>query len=252
MKKISFLLVFVLLACASVKNTENNESSTIEYQVSIHRVFPDSIWPKVKNQEPGVALQSQLQNLKSKENPNPAFYTLTLNDSVSKLSYLEPVEIDRNTRLVRHVAPFTKFDSYKFLDSSAVYIDMSEKLPKICMKKENLEFVWADGKKDSIISGMDVHLMIGKNENAEIKAWTTQKFPKALSSYDIYCNSGFVLAYELFEYNQPPFKVKTRKVYPTKIKSTNKKLTAPNLESKKMMSKQEILNYFRKMKNKQK
>lgn len=238
----SFFLGFgiIFISCSTSKITDSDSEVTIDYKVTEKKVFADSISLQVQRMEAGISRQTAEKNLEAVEAPDPSFYRLTVGKDKSRLAYIPSLEMGEGGAFSSRSSPFTQENSYKFKDSSAVYVDFSSKIPGVVMKVQNQEFQWKAADKDTIISGIKAMLFAGTNGNSKIKAWVTRQFPKELSAYDSFSPHGFILAYELETADEPPFKIQTIKVYPQKIRSTpGAEIKAPQWS--KEMNRQEII-----------
>lgn len=219
---LGLLAGFLISSCGVTRISNTNGSTTIDYKITEKKIFADSIRAQVTSMEPGISRQSAEKNIEAVESPDPSFYRLTVQQNSSRLSYLPPLETGEGAAFISHSTPFTKQDSYKFKDSSAVYVDFNPRISGVVMKVPNKDFHWKDAQKDTIIAGHKAHLYVGNKNNVEVKAWVTDQFPPHLGVYDIFSKEGFVLAYELKKDQEAPFKEQVLKVYPQKIKNKSK------------------------------
>lgn len=242
---LNFITVLFIISCGPVKEKSSYSAAVIDYKVLERKIFDDSLMTKLHKMEPGIEKQTALKNMEAMMNPNPSYYRLTVGEKMSKLSYLPPLEIHENSSFTSHSTPFTKENTYRFIDSLGAYTDFSSRIPNTYMKVEDHNLSWEDGKKDTVFSGIRSHLFLGSKPHMEVKAWVTDEFPNNLGIYDIMSPNGFVIAYEITKYNQAPFKTESIIVYPRKI--TTKKISHDPLpEFQKAMTMQEIRKYFQK------
>src|SRR5690625_3312429 len=90
MKKIPIIgIVFFIIGCSAFRGGKT-ESTLIVYEVIEARTFADSIWKEVDDLDVISDRESIGMELEAKESPFPAYYRLNIQDSISKLSYIEP------------------------------------------------------------------------------------------------------------------------------------------------------------------
>lgn len=246
MKTIYLIIFSVLLtACAVTKNKENASVTLIDYQIKENNVLRDTIWKMYNEMDRGIKKEYKLKNIKAKKNPDPSSYTLRFNDSVSKLTFHEPMFKDDGKSFHSYSNPLGRI-SFRIRDSVGIYKDYSQKIEGAYQKTGYKNLKWKNGTKDSIILGIKTHLMIGENSTTEVKAWTTNKFPSDLGIYDVHIPKSFILAYEIKE-KQPEmgYKIKNLKVYPEEIKKAREKIEVP--EWTREVSEKEIEEYYRKL-----
>lgn len=247
MKKIAPLLNFVLLltACSSLKDTAGSLYTEVDYEVHERNVMRDTVWKMYKSMEKGTQKRYRLKNIKAHQNPDPSSYTLKLNDSVSKLTFNRRMYKDDGKSLKSYSSPLGQ-KIIRFKDSTGFYTDFSEEIDGAYQKEPKEEITWKDGKKDSLIEGVKTHLMLGTNEDNEIRAWTTQKYPAALGIKNISYSEGFILAYEIKIHNPGKgVKLQTLKVYPTSIDQERGTIDIPQWTNE--VTDKEIKEYYRKL-----
>jgi hypothetical protein len=249
MKTVCLVIFSILLtACAATKNKNKGSLTSIDYKIKENNVFKDTIWKRYNKMERGTKKAYRLKNLKAKENPDPSFYTLRLDDNISKLSFHKPMNRDDGKSFHSWSAPLGKI-SFRKVDSSGVYKDYNQQIEGAYQKMEYKNLQWIEGKKDSTILGIKTHLMIGTNPTTQVKAWTTKRFPAALGIFDVKYDDGFILAYEIKEQNpKRGYKMQKLKIYPEEIKETSGKVEVPNWT--KEVSKKDIEEYYRKLNEK--
>jgi|GEM_PF-2290254 len=242
-------LLFLILSCGASQTLNNRSVTILDYKIIEKKIFADSIRTEVERMDPGINKRSAERNLEAIENPDPSFYRLTVQKNISRLSYLPPLETGEGSAFISHSTPFTRENSYKFKDSSAVYVDFNSKIAGAVMKVPNRKFQLKNVNHDTMILGKKAHLYIGKKNNEEVRAWIIDELPNDLGIYDLYSKDGFVLAYELIKEAEAPFQKQIIKVYPQKLRSRAKQdIRIPSWN--KEMTKQEMLKHF-KIQNKQ-
>lgn len=245
-----FIVVFsyTLIACGGLKNMEGEGLTVIDYKVKEQNVLKDTLWEIYHNMEPGIEKRYQLKNLKAMANPDPIFYTLKMSDSISKVVYHKPLIKDDGKSFHSWSNPLGGRELYRMIDSTGVYEDYSERIPSGYQHLPDYHLNWTSGKKDSIILGIQTHLMIGKNSNTKVRAWVTEKFPAELGIHRVHYDGGFILAYEIrtkYPEENRALKSAFLQIYPQEIDKINGKIEVPDWS--KQLSEKEIEAYYRRL-----
>lgn len=206
MKKIAIIsFVFFIISCSAFKGGKT-ESTLVVYKVIEERTFADSIWKEVDDLDVISDRESIGMELEAKENPFPAYYRLNIQDSISKLSYIEPSDVEDEFGYRNFAIPFSSGDTYKFTDESGVFVDLTKEITNTYLNIRDRTLKWSDGRKDSTIAGVPVRLKIGREDDAKIRAWIADELPSHLGLFDLDHEDGFVLAFELTKYNKGDFR----------------------------------------------
>lgn len=212
MKNSLLISVCFLIGCTAAHQAPNESITQFDYRVETENLMADSIRTQLVKANP--------EFLKNMENPRAAVYSLKIGESMSELTYKPSVSNEQEPSHVEYEnTPLTSLVSYKFKDSTAVYLQSRDSFIQL----ENMKANWRNGNKDSVILGIPVTLMLGTADEVQIKAWVSKDFDSDLSIYNAYCPQGFVLGYEQEISGVPPFTRQKMMVYPYKIKKTSAK-----------------------------